>query len=46
MHVTLSVVLQRKQTAQMSLIRKHRLKDAMETMRVTNRYEDLDQLLR
>jgi hypothetical protein len=37
--------LQRKQTAQLSLIRKHRLKDAMEMMRVTNKYQDLDQLL-
>jgi hypothetical protein len=37
--------LQRKLTAQQSMIRKHRLKDAMEQMRVLNDYSALDQIL-
>lgn len=36
---------QRKVTAQQTLMRKHRLKDAMETMRVTNRFQDIDAVL-
>ena len=36
---------QRRLTAQNAMIRKHRLKEAMEMMRVTNKFQDIDVLL-